>query len=397
MAAQSLSPQDSQKRRNRRLLGITLLLATAGFAALGYWWFYGRFWVSTDDAYVTGNLVLLKAQTRGTVVDIRADNTQYVHQGALLVRLNGAQADLALERAEANLAETVRHVETLFSQVDALRGSIAAQEADLTRVQHDLARYRQVVAQGAVSNQQVQDSEDQAHAIAAKLRASQAQLRAAEALVGGVAPAQNPLVLQAANALKEAYLDYGRRALRAPVSGFVAKRSVNPGDQVQPGTPLLAIVPLNYLWVEANVKETDMRRIRPGQPALLQVDFYGTRVTYHGRVLGLGAGTGSVFGLLPPENATGNYIHIVERVPVRIGLSPQELAAHPLRPGLSVLARIDVSQPGNSILQPLTEIPGHAYETDIYKGELQGARILIDRIIRANEAFGHRGRQHDSA
>lgn len=383
------SLQALHRRRTRRLLLITFFFTFAGIAYLSWWWLHGRFWISTNDAYVTGNLVAIKAQTRGTVAEIRVEDTQYVRQGELLVRLNGLQAQLALERAEANLAESVRHVQNLFSQVDSMRQGIAAQQADMTRIRHDLARYRSVLAEGAVSAQEVQNAEDQLRILNAKLHMSQAQLRGAETSVQGTTVMNNPRVIQAANALKQAYLDYVRRDIRAPVSGFIAKRSINPGDQVQAGTPLLAIVPLNYLWVEANIKETEMGQVQPGQAADLSVDFYGSAITYHGRVLGLNAGTGSVFGLLPPENATGNYIHIVERVPVRIGLLPQELAAHPLRPGLSVLARIHIKQPGGSILQPLTQTPQSLYQTPVYINQLSGVKNIIDRIIRDNLIHDH--------
>lgn len=384
MTTQDSGIQEFQRRRTRRLLLITLLFVAAGLAYLAWWWLHGRFWVSTTDAYVTGNLVPVKAQIRGTVAEIRVDNTQFVRQGELLVRLNGLQAQLALERAEANLAETVRHVQNLFSQADNLRQSLAVQKAEILRVEHDLARARSVLGEGAVSAQEVENAEDQLRVLRAKLGMSQAQLRGGEAQVSGTSVADNPLVRQSANALKAAYLDYVRREIRAPVSGFVAKRGINPGDQVQPGAALMSIVPLNYLWVEANIKETAMGRVRPGQPAQLTVDYYGSRVTFHGRVLGLNPGTGGIFGLLPPENATGNYIHIVERVPVRISLDPGELAAHPLYPGLSVLARVHVGQAGGSVLQPLTETPRALYRTPIYANQLDGAQKLIDQIIRDN-------------
>lgn len=393
MATHNSNIQELQRRRTRRLLLITVFFAFAGLAYLGWRWLHGRFWVSTSDAYVTGNLVPLKAQTRGTVAEIRVENTQYVRQGEVLVRLNGLQAQLALERTEANLAETVRHVQNLFSQTDALRQGIVAQQADLARLRHDLARYRSVLAEGAVSAQEVQNVEDQLRVLKAKLGMSQAQLRGAETAIRGTTVMDNPLVIQAANALKQAYLDHVRRDIRAPISGFVAKRSINPGDQVQPGTPLLAIVPLDYLWVEANIKETQMGQVQPGQPVDLRVDFYGSSITYHGKVLGLNAGTGSVFGVLPPENATGNYIHIVERVPVRVGLLPQELRAHPLRPGLSVLARVHIKHPGGSILQPLTQTPQTLYQTPIYMNQLSGAQSIIDRVIRDNLIHDHLTRQ----
>ncbi|MDO9235771.1 MAG: efflux RND transporter periplasmic adaptor subunit, partial [Aquabacterium sp.] len=307
-----------QRHRHRgyRLLLVTALALLTGLLYLLYWWNFASRFVVTNDAYVTGNLASLKAQTSGTVVDVRVDNTQYVHQGDVLVRLDGLQAQVALERAEANLADSVRQIETLFSQADVLRQKMAAKQAILNRSRRDLVRYRSVAGDGAVSAQQIEDSEFQVRELEADVLQIRAELGGAEALIQNTSPADNPKVLQAVAGLKQAYLDRTRQEIVAPVSGFVAKRSIQPGEQVRPETSLLAIVPLDYLWVEANFLENELADVQPGQPAEITVDLYGSDVVYHGEVLGLGAGTGSVFGLLPPDNATGNYIHIVERVPV---------------------------------------------------------------------------------
>jgi membrane fusion protein (multidrug efflux system) len=275
-------------------------------------------------------------------------------------------------------------VETLFSETETLRQKIAAEEATLHRHQHDLSRYRSVADEGAVSAQQIEDAEFQVRELEAQVRQTRAELGGAEALVQATDVANNPKVLQAAAALKQAYLDQVRQAIVAPVSGYIAKRSIQPGDQVHPDTPLMAIVPLDYLWVEANFLENELRNVHPGQPVELNVDLYGEKVVYHGEVLGLAAGTGSVFGLLPPNNATGNYIHITERVPVRISLRPEELKAHPLRPGLSVVAKIDTQRLGGSVLNPLTTIPTNAYRTTVYDHQLDGAEALIRKIIKQN-------------
>lgn len=380
----SLGYRRRQERRSRRLLGIGLGALSLGLIYLAYWWTYSSRLAVTNDAYVTGNLAPLKAQTRGTVVDVRVDNTQYVRQGDVLVRLDGLQAQVTLEQAEANLAETVRRVETLFSQAETLRQKLAAKEAVLNRNRHDLARYRSVAEEGAVSAQQIEETEFRIRELEAEVRQTRAEWEGAEVLVRATSPADNPKVLQAAAALKQAYLDRARQEIVAPVSGFVAKRGIQPGEQVRPDTPLLAIVPLDYLWVEANFLENELTRVQPGQPVAVTTDLYGPEVVFHGEVLGLGAGTGSVFGLLPPDNATGNYIHITERVPVRIGLRPEELRAHPLRPGLSVVARIDTRKAGRSVLEPLTTPPAEAYRTGVYAHQLDGAEALIRKIVQAN-------------
>jgi len=376
--------QKHQQHRGYRLLLVTVAGLLAGLIYLFYWWSFASRFVVTNDAYIAGNLAPLKAQTSGTVVDVRVDNTQYVHQGDVLVRLDGLQAQIALERAEANLADSVRQIETAFSQADMLRQKLAAKEAILNRSQRDLARYRSVAGDGAVSAQQIENSEFQVRELEADVRQIRAELGGAEALIRNTSPADNPKVLQAVAALKQAYLDNARQQIVAPVSGFVAKRTIQPGEQVRPETPLLAIVPLDYLWVEANFLENELADVRPGQPVEITVDLYGSDVVYHGEVQGLGAGTGSVFGLLPPDNATGNYIHIVERVPVRIGLRAEELSANPLRPGLSAVVRIDTDHSGRSVLQPLTATPVTAYKTEVYDHQLDGAEALIQKIIDGN-------------
>ncbi|MGZ5526162.1 MAG: efflux RND transporter periplasmic adaptor subunit [Methylomonas sp.] len=375
-----------QRRQHRgyRLLLVMAAALLVGLITLAYWWAVARHTVITNDAYITGNLAPLKSQTSGTVVDVRVDNTQYVQQGDVLVRLDGLQAQVALERAEANLADSVRQIETAFSQADMLRQKLAAKEAMLHRSQRDLARYRSVADDGAVSAQQIEDSEFQVRELEADVRQIRAELGGAEALIQNTSPADNPKVLQAVAALKQAYLDNARQQIVAPVSGFVAKRTIQPGEQVRPETPLLAIVSLDYLWVEANFLEDELTNVQPGQPVEITVDLYGSNVVYHGEVQGLAAGTGSVFGLLPPDNATGNYIHIVERVPVRIGLRAEELKANPLRPGLSAVVRIDTSRPGRSVLEPLTTTPASAYKTEVYDHQLDGAEALIQKIIAAN-------------
>jgi len=376
--------QRHRQHRGYRLLLVTVAGVLAGLIYLFYWWTFASRFVVTNDAYITGNLAPLKAQTSGTVVDVRVDNTQYVHQGDVLVRLDGLQAQIALERAEANLADSVRQIETTFSLADMLRQKLAAKEAILNRSQRDLARYRSVVNDGAVSAQQIENNEFQVRELEADVRQIRAELGGAEALIRNTSPADNPKVLLAAAALKQAYLDNVRQQIVAPVSGFVAKRTIQPGEQVRPETPLLAIVPLDYLWVEANFLENELTDVQPGQPVEITVDLYGSDVVYHGEVLGLGAGTGSVFGLLPPDNATGNYIHIVERVPVRVGLRAEELKVKPLRPGLSAIVRIDTGHQGRPVLEPLTTTPATAYKTEVYDRQLDGAEVLIQEIIDRN-------------
>ena len=372
-----------QRHRNYHLILVTVIALLIAGAYAFYWFHVSRKFVITNDAYIAGNLIPLKAQTSGTVVDVRVDNTQFVKQGDVLVRLDGLQAQVALEQAQANLAQSVREVETLFSKTEMLRQKLAAKEAILHRSQRDLARYRSVETDGVVSAQQIENTQFQIREQEAEVAQLRAELGGAEALIQNTSPADNPKVLQAIAQFKQAYLDNARQEIVAPVSGYVAKRSVQIGDQVRPETSLMIIVPLDYLWVEANFLENELVNVQPSQPVEITVDLYGSNVVYHGEVLGLAAGTGSVFGLLPPDNATGNYIHIVERVPVRIGLKPEELQQNPLRPGLSSFVRIDASSKGQSVLKPIT--PPVNYQTDSYSHQLDNVQTLIRHIVEANQ------------
>ncbi|VVM08244.1 HlyD family secretion protein [Methylacidimicrobium tartarophylax] len=378
-----------QVLRNRRLLLVTGVGVLGLVILLAWWWLFLSRWVVTNDAYVTGNLVPVKSQVNGTVVEVRYENTQFVRQGAVLVRLDGLDSRVALEGAEARLGEAVRRVEGLFSQVALDKQKIVAEMARLERLRHDLERYRAVAPYGAIPAQQVDDTECQIRELEATVREAEADLQAAEAQIRRTTVERHPAVLGAASILKRAYLDYVRREVRAPVAGFVANRRVQPGDEVHPETSLMAVVPLDYLWVEANYRERELRRVRPGQGVRISIDLYGRHLHYHGVVEGIGAGTGSVFGLLPPENATGNYIHIVERVPVRIRLSEKELRANPLRPGLSAVTAIHVSERGSSVLDSLTRFPKEEYEAPFYEQQLLGAEEKIERIIAANRRAPH--------
>lgn len=376
--------------RARRLVLLTLVLLLAAVGGAGYWWSRARHWVSTDDAFVAGNVIALSAQTGGTVIEVLTENTRLVEAGDVLVRLNGARAAIAFEEAKAALGETVRRIAASFSDVEKFRQQIQARKASLQRVQHDLRRFRAGYVEDAVSQQQVQNAEDQVTELEALIRQGEAELKSAEATTAGTTVRDHPSVRRAAAALKRHYLDFVRRNIVAPVRGYVARRKVQVGEQVRPGAPLLAIVPLDQLWVDANFRETELARIRPGQPANITVDLYGGAVTYHGLVEGLQPGTGSVFALLPPENASGNFIHIVERVPVRIRLSPDELKAYPLRPGLSTVTRIDVRPGGRPLDESLAAPDAPSYRTAVYRDELAAAAALVRDIIAANDASSTR-------
>lgn len=363
---------------------LTVVLALVLLA----WFLYESLWVTTNDAYVTGNVAPVKAQTSGTVVEVRYEDTQFVRKGEVVVRLDGLKQKVALERAISELGNAVRKVENLFSQVESLRHKIASQKAELERLKYDLSLYRSGSQSGVISQQQAVDTQWKVQELEATIRQLEADLAGADAIVHGTSVYDNPLVTLAAAHVRDAYLDWVRRNVVAPVSGYVAKRTVQPGDQISPEKLLMTIVPLDYVWVVANYRETELRRVRPGQPASVVVDLQGRRITYHGIVEGLLPGTGSVFSLLPPDNATGNYIHVVERLGVRIRLDRKELEKHPLQLGLSVVARIWTWGKDHSVLEPLTQIPPDVYHNDYhsrwYEEELEGADRVIQETIERN-------------
>lgn len=379
-----IRPKEILRRRNFRLkmLAVAVLLAGAAYAA--YWWSVHRDWVTTDDAFVTGHMITVKAQTEGTVTEILAEDTQPVKRGDVMVRLDGAHSQIALRLAEAELAETVRNWFSLNAKAETLKQRIAAKQASLTQVHHDLARFTTAVKDGAVSEQQLQNARDKRLELEAEINAIRAELVGVESQVQNTGIAHHPAVEKAQNRLRQAFLNHQRRNVVAPVSGYVAHRKVQIGDYLKSGAPLLAIVPLDQLWVEANLLETQIGDVRPGQAAEIRVDAYAGQRLYHGKVQGLAPGTGSRFALLPTDNATGNFIHIAERLQVRIALDPDELRQQPLQPGLSTVTRIHISDAGLRALSSKMAIDGEAYKTDVYDHELDGAEPMIQRIIDAN-------------
>ncbi|MGH7257162.1 MAG: HlyD family efflux transporter periplasmic adaptor subunit, partial [Nitrospiraceae bacterium] len=371
-----------------------LVLVTA-IGYLGYWWTHDRFWVRTDNAYVTGNLVPVAAQASGIVTQVLAEETQFVNRGDLMIRLDEHQAYAALGRARGRLGEEVRRIAALFTTRKQLAEKLTSRTARLNLARHDMDRYRAASPSGAISKQIVQNTADKILALQAEMRETQAELDTLDAQVGGTTVMAHPAVDLAKHQLIEAHLEYARQQIRAPVSGYVAKRKAQVGDRVQPGSPLMTIVPLDHLWVEANLRETELQRVRPGQAALVNVSLYGSKQTFHGTVEGLVPGSGSAFALLPPDNSTGNFIHIVERVPVRIALPPDELREHPIRPGLSTVTKINISESGQSVWSSLAAPSTAEYETDVYADELPTAESMANEVMATN-LIGGAGEPDDS-
>lgn len=394
-------PAAPNTKRAKALKGVALVVLL-GLAYGGYEWYLGRHEEATDNAYVQGNVVQITPQLGGTVTAIMADDTDFVKAGQPLVQLDPADAKVALDQAEANLAQAVRQVRTLYANNGTLGAQVAVHEADITRARTDLARAtddlnrrQALVGNGAVSKEELEHAQSQVTAAQNALTAAQASVTAAreqlssnQTLTEGTRVESHPSVLAAAAKVREAYLALHRAGLPAPVDGYVAKRTVQLGQRVAAGTPLMSIIPLNQLWVDANFKEVQLRNIRIGQPVKLTADVYGTHMEYKGTVAGLGAGTGAAFALLPAQNATGNWIKVVQRVPVRISLDAAQLVQSPLRVGLSMEASVDISDQSGKSLSEAAH-PASAVQTEVYASMDKGANDAVQKIIAANA--GKRG------
>jgi membrane fusion protein (multidrug efflux system) len=370
-------------KRKWLLGGLALLFMLCGTAYAAYWSLIGRFEEDTDDAYVAGNVVSLTPQVNGTVIAIRADNTQLVKEGEALVLLDSTDQRIALDQAEARLAQSVRQVQGLYQTEAQQEANVSLQQAKLAQSTIDHRRNGNLVIKKFVSAEDFQHSGTQVDIDQASLNLAEHQLAATRAAVANTDLADHPEVRLAAANLRDAYVALQRTTIRAPVTGYVDRRSVQIGERVSPGTPLMAIIPLDQIWVDANFKESQLRNLRIGQPVDITSDVYGGRVVYKGRVLGLAAGTGSAFAVLPPQNATGNWIKVVQRVPVRIGLDPRQIAGHSLRIGLSMEAAVDTHDRGGAALRDDPE-PRDVYVTSVYRDEDKGAGALIARIIEEN-------------
>ena len=390
------------KARRRMLTGVGVVVAVAAIAFDIEHFVIGARYESTDNAYVQGNIIQITPQIAGTVIAIDADDTDFVKAGQTLVRLDPADAQVALDQAEAQLAQTVREVRTLYANNATLRAQVALREAeiarmqsDVQRAQDDLARRQPLLATGAVGKEELNHATAQLNVAKSALAAAESaavaareQLAANEVMTQGTSVEQHPTVQRAAARVREAYLALKRVDLLAPVDGTIARRSVQLGQRVQAGAPMMSLISLNQLWVDANFKEAQLRKLRIDQPATLVADVYGKQVEYHGRVVGLGAGTGSAFALLPAQNATGNWIKVVQRVPVRIALDPKELAEHPLRIGLSMVATVDVRDQGGKTLAD-TPRAGAGTQTTAFEQVDREADAAVRRIIAAQ--FGKPG------
>ncbi|WNO04132.1 HlyD family efflux transporter periplasmic adaptor subunit [Rhodoferax mekongensis] len=404
----TVAPSGNPARK--KALTVLSIVVLLGLAYGGFEYYGARHSEETDNAYVQGNVIQITPQVGGTVTAILADDTDFVKAGQALVKLDPADAKVALDQAEANLAQAVRQVRTLYANNGTLSAQVTLRESDIARAQTDIARAtddlnrRQALAgNGAVSKEELNHAKSQLTTAQNALSAAQAgvaaareQLSSNQTLTEGTNVESHPSVVAASAKVREAFMALHRAELPAPVDGYVAKRTVQLGQRVAAGAPLMAIIPLNQLWVDANFKEVQLRNIRIGQPVKLTADLYGKKMEYKGTVAGLGAGTGAAFSLLPAQNATGNWIKVVQRVPVRVALDAEQLAQNPLRVGLSMEATVDVTdQSGKSLADaPRT---ASATQTDVYTALDQQASDEVRKVIAANLGRGAKLNAHAAA
>ena len=386
-AAATPAADDKPKKNGRRkwyLLGLALLFIVIAVAYGLYYVLVAQFYAETDDAYVHGNRVMLTSQRAGTVTAIHADDTDLVHAGDTVIELDDTDVDNELVQASAALAATVRQVHQLYARGDEQRATVALRQTELDQARRDYNRDSRLLKVHGVTRKAFEHSRSAYNQTQSQLTAAKSRLAELKAQTDGTTLRNHPQVQQAASALRTAYLNVRRSAVPAPVSGYIAQRDVQLGQKVDPSRPMLSIVPIDHVWVNANFKETQLAAMRIGQPAHVTADFYGDEVVYHGHVAGLSPGTGAAFELLPPQNASGNWIKIVRRLPVRIVLDEDDLHDHPLRLGLSMAVSVDLHDTSG---QPLAQKPPTKarYQTDVYRQREDGAQRIIDRIIAVND------------
>lgn len=382
--ADQTTGENNGARRKRILMVLAAVVVTLA-AVYGVWWYvHGQYYESSDDAYVHGNLISISPRESGTVISVNAEDTDLVRAGQVLVTLDTTDAKVALQQAEARLAEAVREVRQMFDQRAQLEATVQLRKASLMQARRDELRARNLKKIKGISTEGLQHAETALQTARAAYNESLHQLAASEAAVAGTTLETHPRVRQAEAQLRQAWLALQRTRIVAPASGYIAQRHVQIGQQVSPGTDLMAVVPLSQVWVAANFKETDLDHVRIGQPVTLTADVYGDSHVYHGKVAGLAAGTGDAFALLPAQNATGNWIKVVQRVPVRISIDPADLKGYPLRIGLSMEATIDTHDRNGKALAT-KPVVGPRYQTDVYGKNLDKVNALIQRIIHDNQ------------
>jgi len=380
--AQAAAPTAATSKRRRGLMALGGVAILGGVVYGSYWFLSARHYQSTDDAYVDGDLVQITSEVPGTVISLTADDTQDVRREQVLLQLDPADAQIAMSNADARLAGAVREVRARFATAEQLRAQIGEREIQLKRAQDDYGRRSNLLLDGAVSSEELSHTQDNIAQIRASLIEAREQLKATTVQIDGTSVETHPQVLAAEAAVRDAALALRRTQISAPLAGVVARRSVQVGQRVAPGTPLMAVVPLDDVWVDANFKEVQLKDMRVGQPVEVRSDVYGRSVKYHGKLVGLSAGSGSAFALLPAQNASGNWIKIVQRVPVRVALDPRELKSHPLRVGLSTTVSVDIRDTSGALIA--TQVRSVPIPVQATLGNDPGVEARIAHILAAN-------------
>ena len=379
---QTSSNNKSQQRKKGLSIFILLLLLIA-IGSAAYWFFFIKDFEETEDAYVSGNQVMVSSQVAGNISKINVDNMDPVQTGDVLLELDDTNAKLSFEQAKSNLANAVRQVSQLNYTVKQLKSAVRANEITLAQAQGNLNRRVQLVKDGAIDKESFQHAKEAVELAKANLTTSQNQLEANQALLLDGPLSEQPQIQSAVSNLKQAWLNLERTKIRSPIKGYVARRNAQVGQAVSVGGALMAVVTTDQMWLDANFKETQLTHMRIGQPVKIHFDLYGKDKTFDGKVVGIEMGTGSAFSLLPTQNATGNWIKVVQRVPVRIQLDPQQLAENPLRIGLSATVKVNVSDGQGETLRdqaPTTTL----YSTNVLQYDESAVNNLIESIIRDN-------------
>jgi membrane fusion protein, multidrug efflux system len=384
--AENSTPQQAVNKKGKRkslLILLTLLFIILAVAYGIYWFLVLRHYEETDDAYVAGNQVQIMAQVSGSVTKVWADNTDFVKQGDVLVTLDPVDAQQAFEKAQTELASSVRQTHQLMINSKQYQANIEVQKTALAQAQSDLNRRIPLGSANLIGREELQHARDAVTSAQAQLDVAIQQYNANQAMVLGTKLEEQPAVKQAATEVRNAWLALERTKIVSPITGYVSRRAVQPGAQISPTTPLMAVVPASNLWVDANFKETQLAHMRIGQAATVVSDIYGDDVKYTGKVVGLDMGTGSAFSLLPAQNATGNWIKVVQRLPVRIEIDAKQLEQHPLRIGLSTLVEVDTSNRDGQVLASQTRSEP-VYQSNAREISLEPVNTLINDIVRAN-------------
>ena len=373
-------PVQNNGKRKRMISVVTTVLVVVLIVFTLLWQFVFAMRERTDDAYVGGTQVTLTSQIPGTVVAVLAEEHQLVNAGQVLAMLDAIDAQTALDKASSALALSVRQFRQVNEQAGQFDAAVVSRRLDLLRAKEDLKHREPLAANEAIAMEELRHAREAVSQAEAALQQAEHQSRAAHALVDGSNVRNNPSVLQAKQVFIDAWLALQRTSIIAPISGHVAQKALQPGQHVQPGQSLLSIIPLGTVWVDANFKENQLRNLRIGQPVEVKSDLYGNDSIFHGKVSGIAAGTGAAFALLPAQNASGNWIKVIQRVPVRITLDQKEVEQHPLRVGLSTEVTVDTHDRSGAVLPPIAG-SGFKAETSVYALDLSQAESQADAII----------------